>query len=200
MISGHKTAGQSYACKFAKSANAIGIYERKDMKAIVAVDRNWAIGLKGKLLVQIPADQKFFRETTMGHVVVMGRKTLESFPHGAPLKDRVNIVLTGGDRPLPEGTVAVHGIDELKGVLKEYEDDDIYCIGGAKVYAELLPLCDECLVTKIDESYEADAYFPNLDSDPEWELVRDGSEEDEQTYFDVVYYFLKYKRKVQKPV
>ena len=165
------------------------------MKAIVAVDRNWGIGLKGKLLAQIPADQRFFRETTTGHVVVMGRKTLESFPNGAPLKDRLNIVLTSGSRALPEGVVRAHDIDELKEILSRHEGEEIYCIGGAKVYKELLPMCDECLVTRIDESFEADAYFPNLDEDEEWELVRDGSEEDEQTYFDLVYFFTRYVRK-----
>lgn len=165
------------------------------MKAIVAVDKNWGIGLKGKLLVQIPADQKFFRQTTTGQVVVMGRRTLESFPQGQPLKDRVNIVLTKGGYSLPDGVEIVHDINELKETLKRYEGKEIYCIGGAMVYEELLPLCDECLVTKIDESYEADAYFPNLDESPEWELVRDGSEDEEQTYFDLIYYFQKYKRK-----
>ncbi|MCR5409504.1 MAG: dihydrofolate reductase [Lachnospiraceae bacterium] len=165
------------------------------MKAIVAVDKNWGIGLKGKLLVQIPADQKFFRQTTTGQVVVMGRRTLESFPQGQPLKDRVNIVLTKGGYSLPDGVEIVHDIDELKETLKRYEDKEIYCIGGAMVYEELLPLCDECLVTKIDESYEADAYFPDLDASPEWELVRDGSEDEEQTYFDLIYYFQKYRRK-----
>lgn len=165
------------------------------MKAIVAVDKNWGIGLKGRLLVQIPADQKFFRQTTTGQVVVMGRRTLESFPQGQPLKDRVNIVLTKGGYSLPDGVEIVHDIDELKETLKRYEDKEIYCIGGAMVYEELLPLCDECLVTKIDESYEADAYFPDLDASPEWELVRDGSEDEEQTYFDLIYYFQKYRRK-----
>ncbi|MBQ9443925.1 MAG: dihydrofolate reductase [Lachnospiraceae bacterium] len=165
------------------------------MKAIVAVDKNWGIGLKGKLLVQIPADQKFFRQTTTGQVVVMGRRTLESFPQGQPLKDRVNIVLTKGGYSLPDGVEIVHDIDELKETLKRYEDKEIYCIGGAMVYEELLPLCDECLVTKIDESYEADAYFSDLDASPEWELVRDGSEDEEQTYFDLIYYFQKYRRK-----
>ncbi|MCR5747138.1 MAG: dihydrofolate reductase [Lachnospiraceae bacterium] len=165
------------------------------MKAIAAVDKNWGIGLKGNLLVQIPADQRFFREKTTGHVIVMGRKTLEGFPKGMPLKDRINIVLTSG-KTLPEGTIPAHSIEELKEILKRYEGEEIYCVGGAGVYKELLPLCDECLITKIEESYEADAFFPNLDEDPEWELVRDGSEEEEQTYFDVVYYFLKYRRKV----
>ncbi len=165
------------------------------MKAIVAVDRNWGIGLKGKLLVQIPADQKFFRNTTKGHIVVMGRKTLESFPGGDPLKDRINIVMTHGGYRLPEGVIEAHGIDELEEILSRYEGEEVYCIGGAKVYKELLPLCDECIVTKIDESFEADAFFPDLDNDPEWELVRDGSEGEEQTYFDLIYHFLRYKRK-----
>ncbi len=176
------------------------------MKAIVAVDRNWGIGLKGKLLIQIPADQKFFREVTTGQVVVMGRKTLESLPGGAPLKNRINVVMTRGGVSLPDEVEAVHSIDELKTVLAGYEEgggaDDpkdkpreIYCIGGAEVYRQLLPMCDECYVTKVDESYEADAFFPDLDEDPEWELVCDGSEKDEQTYFDVIYYFLKYRRR-----
>ena len=167
------------------------------MKAIVAADKNWGIGLKGKLLVQIPADQKFFRETTTGNVVVMGRKTLESLPHGAPLKDRVNIILTHGNTVMPEGTETAGSLEELSEILKRYEGREIYCIGGAKVYEELLPMCDECLVTKIDESYEADAFFPDLDNDPDWELVRDGSEQEERTYFDVVYHFLKYRRREQ---
>lgn len=165
------------------------------MKAIAAVDRNWGIGLKGRLLVQIPADQKFFRETTTGHVVVMGRKTLESFPHGAPLRDRVNIVLTRGGITLPDGIEIAHSIDELKELLKGYEGEEIYCIGGAKVYEELLFMCDECLITKIDESYEADAYFPDLDKDPDWELVSDDRGQEEQTYFDLVYHFLRYRRR-----
>lgn len=175
------------------------------MKAIVAVDKNWGIGLKGKLLVQIPADQRFFRETTTGQVVVMGRKTLESFPGGSPLKNRVNVVLTRGNTKLPDEVETAHSIDELKSILSAYDGSgpadaetqkrEIYCIGGAEVYKQLLPMCDECLVTKIDESYEADAFFPDLDKDPEWELVHDGSEDEEHTYFDVIYYFLRYRRK-----
>lgn len=165
------------------------------MIAIAAVDRNWGIGLKGKLLVQIPADQRFFRETTTGQVVVMGRKTLESFPGGKPLRDRVNIVLTRGGSSLPEGVEEARSIEELKGILARYEDKEIYCIGGAEIYRQLLPMCDECYITKIDESYEADTFFPDLDADPEWELVRDGSEEEEQTYFDLIYHFLKYRRR-----
>lgn len=166
-----------------------------NMKAIAAVDKNWGIGLKGKLLVQIPADQRFFRETTTGQVVVMGRKTLESFPGKEPLKNRVNVVMTRSGVSLPDEVERAGSIDELKTVLSRYEDREIYCIGGAEIYRQLLPMCDECYITKIDESYEADAFFPDLDVDPEWELVRDGSETEEQTYFDLIYHFLKYRRK-----
>lgn len=165
------------------------------MKAIAAVDKNWGIGLKGKLLVQIPADQRFFRETTTGQVVVMGRKTLESFPSGMPLKNRVNVVMTRSGASLPDEVEKAGSIDELKTVLSRYEDKEIFCIGGAEIYRQLLPMCDECYITKIDESYEADAFFPDLDADPEWELVHDGGETEEQTYFDLIYHFLKYRRK-----
>ena len=162
------------------------------MKAIVAVDKNWGIGLKGKLLVSIPADMKFFRSTTLGKVVVMGRKTLESFPNGAPLKDRVNIVLTKNTSFQKNGVIVVHSIDELKDELKKYNSDDVYVIGGETIYKQLIDECDTAYVTKIDYAYEADAYFPNLDEKVNWEVAVEGEEE---TYYDLEYYFMTYKKK-----
>jgi len=162
------------------------------MNIIVAVDKNWAIGYENKLLVSIPADMKFFRETTTGKVVVMGRKTLESFPNGLPLKKRTNIVLTRDENYRVEGAVTVHSIEALLEELKKYESEDIYVIGGDSVYRQLLPYCDTAHVTKIDHAYAADAYFPNLDELPEWEIAADS---DEQTYFDLEYHFLLYKNK-----
>ena len=162
------------------------------MKAIVAVDKNWGIGLKGKLLVSIPADMKFFRSTTLGKVVVMGRKTLESFPNKAPLKDRVNIVLTKNTSFQKNGVIVVHSIDELKDELKKYNSDDVYVIGGETIYKQLIDECDTAYVTKIDYAYEADAYFPNLDEKDNWEVVVEGEEE---TYYDLEYYFMTYKKK-----
>ncbi len=162
------------------------------MIAIAAVDEKWAIGLKGDLLVRIPADQKFFRETTTGKVVVMGRKTLESFPGGRPLPNRTNIVLSGNSSYNPEGVTVVHSIEELDELLKNYKDDDIYLIGGAKVYESLIDRCDKALITKIDKVYEADAYFPDLDGRDEWEKA---SESEEQTYFDLIYHFCEYVKK-----
>ena len=157
------------------------------MNLIAAVDKNWAIGRNNKLLVSIPDDMKFFRETTTGKVVVMGRKTLESFPGKKPLKNRVNIVLTSDN-----GAVIVHDMDELHEELKKYDSQDIYVIGGESIYRQLLDECDVAHITKIDFSYEADAWFPNLDEKEEWVVTADS---EEQTYFDLEYYFYKYEKK-----
>ena len=161
------------------------------MNLIAAVDQNWAIGNKNELLVRIPADQKFFRETTPGKVVVMGRKTLESFPNGLPLKNRTNIVLTHDHTYKVPGAVVVHDMDELHEELKKYDSQDIYVIGGETIYSQLLDECDVAHITKIDYAYDADAYFPNLDERPEWKITADS---EEQTYFDLEYYFYRYER------
>lgn len=162
------------------------------MNLIAAVDKNWAIGLKNKLLVSIPADMKFFRETTTGKVVVMGRKTLESFPNQWPLKNRVNIVLTKDTTYQVKDAVIVHDIEQLKEKLAKYPSEDIYVIGGESIYRQLVDECDVAHITKIDYAYEADAYFPNLDEKEEWEITADS---EEQTYFDLEYQFLKYEKK-----
>lgn len=162
------------------------------MNLIAAVDKNWAIGLRNKLLVSIPMDMKFFRETTTGKVVVMGRKTLESFPNGRPLKNRVNIVLTKDENYQVKDAVVLHDIGELKKELEKYPSEDIYVIGGESIYRQLLDMCDTAHITKIDYAYEADAYFPNLDEMEEWEITADS---EEQTYFDLEFQFLKYEKK-----
>ena len=161
------------------------------MNLIVAVDKNWAIGYGNKLLVSIPQDMKFFRETTSGKVVVMGRKTLESFPGGQPLKKRTNIVLTENPNYEVKDAVVVHDIGSLLEELKQYPAEDVYVIGGESVYRALLPYCDKAYVTRIDHAYLADTYFPNLDEDPEWKMTKVS---DEQTYFDLEYVFTIYER------
>lgn len=163
------------------------------MNLIVAVDKNWAIGKDNDLLVSIPADMKFFRETTTNKVVVMGRKTLESFPQGMPLKNRTNIVLTRDKNYKVKDAVIVHSIDEILEKVKDYGVDDIYVIGGATIYEQLLPYCTTAHVTKIDHAYEADTYFPNLEKHPEWKVT--GISE-EQTYFNLEYYFVKYEKNI----
>lgn len=161
------------------------------MNIIAAVDANWAIGYKNELLVKIPNDQKWFQKITTGKVVVMGRKTMETFPNGMPLKNRTNIVLTGDRALRVKDAELVYGIEELLEKLKQYNTKDVYVIGGESVYEELLPYCDTAYITKIDYTYQADRYFPNLDNDADWHIE---SESEEQTYFDLEYYFVKYVR------
>ncbi|MCM1266819.1 MAG: dihydrofolate reductase [Bacteroidales bacterium] len=164
------------------------------MNAIVAVDNNWAIGCKNSLLVRIPADHKHFRQETTGKVVVLGRKTLETFPQGMPLPNRTNIILSTNPDYRVKDAIVVHDKEELEAELKKYRTEDVYIIGGESVYRQMLPECDVVHVTKIDHDYEADAWFPDLDQDREWEIT---AESDEQTYFDLPYYFVKYERKKQ---
>ena len=162
------------------------------MKAILSADKNWGIGYNNKLLVSIPSDMKFFRQTTTGRVVVMGRKTLESFPGGLPLKNRTNIVLTGNRGYSVKDAIIVHTYDELREELKKYDTDDVYVIGGESVYRMLLPECDTVLVTKIDRAFQADTFFPDLDTMDEWEMTEEG---EEQTCFDLEFRFTKYERR-----
>lgn len=162
------------------------------MNLIVAADNNWAIGNRGRLLVSIPNDQKQFREETTGKVVVLGRKTLQTFPQGLPLKNRINIILSRNREYAVKGAVVVHSLDELMEELKKYASEDVYVIGGESIYRQMLPYCDTAHVTRIDHSYQADAYFPDLDRNPEWTVTADS---DELTYFDIPYQFVKYERK-----
>jgi len=162
------------------------------MNAIVAVDNNLAIGCKNSLLVRIPADHKNFRQETTGKVVVLGRKTLETFPQGMPLQNRTNIILSTNPDYRVKDAVVVHSQEEMDAELKKYPTEDVYIIGVESVYRMMLPACDVVHVTKIDHDYEADAYFPNLDNDDAWEIT---AESEEQTYFDLPYYFVKYERK-----
>jgi len=162
------------------------------MNLIAAVDENWAIGNKNQLLVSIPADMKFFRETTVNKVVVMGRKTLESFPGGQPLKKRTNIVLTRDKNYKVKDAIVVNTVEALLEELKKYDEEDIYIIGGESIYRQMLPYCKLAHITRIHHAYEADTFFPNLDKMEDWEIT--GISE-EQTYFDLEYEFVRYERK-----
>lgn len=165
---------------------------RGTMNIIAAVDNNWAIGNNGQLLVSIPNDQKHFREETTGKVVVLGRKTLQTFPQGQPLGNRTNIILSRDPKYQVKGALVVHSVEELLEELKKYKTEEIYIIGGESIYRQMLPYCDTAHITKIDHDYQADTYFPNLDKDAEWEITADS---DELTYFDIPYTFVKYERK-----
>lgn len=161
------------------------------MNLIAAVDKNWAIGKKNKLLTRIPNDMKQFTNKTTGEIVVMGRKTLESFPNGSPLKNRTNIVLSSNKGYSVKDAHIVHSVEELIEKIKEYPDKEIYIIGGEQIYRQFLPYCKTAYITKINHVYEADAYFPNLDKLEEWKVT---AESEEQTYFDLEYVFCKYEK------
>lgn len=160
------------------------------MKLIVAVDKNWAIGKNNRLMWSIPADMKFFRETTKGNIVIMGRKTLESFPQSQPLKNRVNIVISKNPDYKVKDAVVVHSVEEALEEAKKYEGET-FVIGGESIYRAMLKYCDTALVTKIDHAYDADTYFPSLDENPEWKMTKIS---EEQTCFDLEYYFTVYER------
>ena len=162
------------------------------MNIIVAVDKNWGIGNRGELLVSIPKDQKMFRQETEGKVVVYGRKTLETFPQKQPLLNRKNIILSLDRNHQVKGATVVHSIEELLEELKKYPSQAVYIIGGESIYKQMLPYCDTAHITQIDHEYQADAFFPNLDEDPNWEMTAEGEEE---TYFDLEYRFVRYNRK-----
>ncbi len=162
------------------------------MKLIAAVDNNWAIGNKGALLVRIRTDQMNFRALTTGKVVILGRKTLETFPQKQPLANRTNIILSKNPDYKVKDAIVVHSMDELMEDLKKYDTDDVFVIGGESIYKALEPMCDTAIITKVEHSYEADAYFPNLDENPDWDLVEEG---EEQTCFDLSFTFNTYKRK-----
>ena len=160
------------------------------MKTIVCVDNEWGIGKANDLLYHIPGDMKYFKEKTTGNIVVMGLATLLSFPGGKPLKDRTNIVLCDDPDFKCDGATIVGSIDELLKEIKKYDTDSVYIIGGASVYAQMLPYCDTAYITKVDSSSDAEKFFPNLDENEDWIL---SSESEPADYNGLVYKFTEYK-------
>ena len=169
------------------------------MKLVVAVDKNWGIGNKGELLAHVRADLRYFQSLTKGNVVILGSKTLQTFPNGMPLKNRENIILSRRDDFAPEGAIVAHSLDELLGLIKNYDSDSVFVIGGSTVYDLLLDYCDTAYVTKFDKAFESDAYFKNLDSSSQWELVSVGEKQitnpETDTVADMEFSFCVYKRK-----
>ena len=161
------------------------------LKSIAAVASNWGIGKDGDLLFSLPTDMKFFRQTTAGGVVIMGRKTLESFPGGRPLPKRVNIVVTRNPDYSPEGAIVVHSVEEAV-VEAEKHEGEKFVIGGGEIYSKMLNKCGECLITKVQSIAEADTFFPDLDAHPDWVLAEEGEEIEEN---GLKFKFTTYKRK-----
>ncbi|MBQ8320256.1 MAG: dihydrofolate reductase [Clostridia bacterium] len=150
------------------------------MRAIVHADKEWGIGKNNDMMFSLPKDMKFFRETTMGHTVVMGGNTLRSFPNGKPLKNRVNIVLSRGQ--VRDDCKIVHSYEELFKTLETCKNEEVYVIGGGEVYKALLPYCDEALVTKVDAVGGATVFFPNLDTDENFVCVDEGEPIEDNGY------------------
>lgn len=155
------------------------------MKAVVAVDENWAIGYQGGLLCHISADLRRFRALTLGKTVILGRKTLDTFPGKRPLPGRDNYIMSTTMQAVPEGGRVFRNLDTL---LKSAPEDS-FVIGGAQVYRALLPYCDTVCVTKIHAAFPADAWFPNLDEDESWKVVEtEGPMEEKGVKFSYITY------------
>jgi dihydrofolate reductase len=143
------------------------------MDLIVNVTENWGIGKDGKLLVSISADLKRFRQLTTGKTVILGRKTLGTFPGGRPLKNRTNLILSGSAASI-EGAVVLPSLEALFGRLRECDLSQVSVIGGASVYRALLPYCERAYITKTFLTPEADTFFPNLDEAENWSVAEAG--------------------------
>lgn len=155
------------------------------MNLIVAVDENWAIGKDGDQLVYLKEDLKRFRTLTSGHTVILGRKTLATFPGGRPLKNRRNLILSRNPHFQAEGAEVFPSVEELV----KQADEDAFVIGGASVYEQLLPYCDTAYITKIHAAFPADTYFPDLDKSEAWEVTEESGslEQDGISYHYVTY-------------
>lgn len=140
------------------------------MNLIVAVDRKYGIGKENKLLARVPADMEYFKEKTTGKTIVMGSSTYMSFPK-RPLPNRENLVLTTSPEKYPE-VKCFDSIGELFEYIKDFEDDVFVC-GGSTVYLQLLPYCRKAYVTHIDEEFDADVFFPDLEQLSSWEKVEE---------------------------
>ena len=146
------------------------------MELIVAVYDDWGIGKDGTQPVALTADRKFFRETTRGAMVIVGRRTIEDFPDKKPLPGRVNVALTRNSQEIP-GFTLCHSPEEAAALAKTA--DRAFVIGGGSVYRQMLDFCDTAYVTKVHCTIDSDTFFPNLDADPQWhleEIVQSGEE------------------------
>lgn len=159
------------------------------MELIVAVYDDWGIGKNGTQPIALSADRKFFRETTRGAMVIVGRRTIEDFPGKRPLPGRVNVVLSRSRAEIPGFTVC-SSPEEAKALSETAERAMV--IGGGSIYRQLLPLCDTAYVTKVHCTPESDTFFPNLDKNPDWylaEILQSGKEN------GISYEMCLYKRK-----
>ena len=146
--------------------------------SILNCDKEYGIGKRNGLLFSLPKDMKFFRETTLNHVVCMGENTLLSFPNSKPLKNRTNIVLSQDPTHNYEGVINVHTFDDFLKVMKEHSKNDVvFVIGGASIYRQTLPYVDQVYLTKVNAIGGAEVFFVNLDEHPDFELIKESEPE-----------------------
>lgn len=160
------------------------------MNCIAAVDNKFGIGKNNELLFRIPADMEFFKKKTVGKVVIMGKNTLMSFPNGNPLPNRTNIVISSS--LMRNDCIVCRSLPKLFEFLREFETEDVFVIGGAAVYRQLLPYCSKAYITKINADKNADKFFPDIDSDINWELYYKGNK---QLYNNIDFRFCEYVNK-----
>jgi dihydrofolate reductase len=157
---------------------------------IVAMDKNRVIGNKNRLPWHLPADLQYFKRVTMGHPVIMGRKTYESI--GRPLPGRENIILTRDENYTVDGCTVLHSVSDIK-ELEKQNNDELFVIGGAEIFKETFTIANRLYITMIEEEFEGDTYFPNFDKN-EWVLVsKEKGPRDEKNPYN--YYFLVYEHK-----
>lgn len=140
------------------------------MTAIACVDQNFGIGFRGEMLFSIPADLRFFRDTTLGKVVIMGHGTLKSLPGGRPLKDRENIVLSRDANLVVDGAKVCHSVEDLTALTADYPAENLFVIGGEQIYTRLLEHCQVAYITRVAASRPADKFFPRVDEMADWVL------------------------------
>lgn len=157
------------------------------MKLIAAVDENWALGYQGDQLAYLKEDLKRFKALTLGHPVILGRRTLATFPGGKPLKGRENLILSATPGFAPEGAEVFPNLESLLARAPA----DSFVIGGASVYAALLPYCDTAYITKLRAAFPADVWLPNLDDSPEWEISEQSAPLEQD---GLVYHYVTYER------
>jgi len=144
--------------------------------SILNCDNKYGIGKKNGLLFSLPLDMKFFRETTSGHTVAMGQNTLLSFPGSKPLKNRLNLVLSMDKDFDFENVITVHKMEDFLHIIKEKsQTEDVYIIGGASIYNQTIEYVDKVLLTKVEADGGAQVFFHNLDEDPNFECIDEGT-------------------------
>lgn len=160
------------------------------MNLIVAVDNNWSVGYEGGLLAYLPGDLPYFKEKTMGKIIIMGRKTLESLPGGKPLKGRTNIIMTRDKDFTCDGAKVCYSKDEVLNYVKQYSNEDIFIIGGAQIYNLFMNECKKAYITKIYKEMPADKYINNMDKLDNWKMTW---ESEKQEHEQLIYQWTIYE-------